>query len=520
MELFFCNETDRLCAVIGKGEKMIYNFNLGIGWASSGVEYAQSYRARLFRMNHQKARFIFTDMFPRENIEHMTKNIGFLDEEVIWLYTFFTDQMIEPVSFRKQDLEETFADPSFTFQREGKIAHYNFSGHNNFYRVYFTDEVHDLVHRVEYVSRGFLIRKDYFTSRLIYSEYYAPKDGKARLYLRRFFQKDGSIAYEEILDGEDETNAIFQFSDQICYGKQEFVAYFVRKLSLTAGDTVIIDRTTGIGEAILENAGPARVGIVIHADHYSKNATNADYILWNNYYEYDFAMYRHIDFYITATEVQNRTLREQFLHYVGQEPNVWTIPVGALPELKKPRLPRRKHAIITASRLAREKHIDWAIQAVVRAREKIPDLTFDIYGVGGEEKALKDLIESCKASSYIRLMGQADLKEVYQEFDLYLSASMSEGFGLSVMEAIGSGLPVIGFNVPYGNPTFVKEGENGYLIDPEALLTSPMKIKALAERLVLFFREDKWEQMSEMSYQKAENFLEEEVRKQWLALLQ
>ena len=23
---------------------MVYNFNLGIGWASSGVEYAQSYR--------------------------------------------------------------------------------------------------------------------------------------------------------------------------------------------------------------------------------------------------------------------------------------------------------------------------------------------------------------------------------------------------------------------------------------------------------------------------------------------
>ena len=25
---------------------MIYNFNLGIGWASSGVEYAQAYRDR------------------------------------------------------------------------------------------------------------------------------------------------------------------------------------------------------------------------------------------------------------------------------------------------------------------------------------------------------------------------------------------------------------------------------------------------------------------------------------------
>ena len=73
---------------------MVYNFNLGIGWASSGVEYAQSYRANLLRRAHIPARFVFTDMFPTENIEHMTRNIGFLDEEVIWLYTFFTDVII------------------------------------------------------------------------------------------------------------------------------------------------------------------------------------------------------------------------------------------------------------------------------------------------------------------------------------------------------------------------------------------------------------------------------------------
>ena len=53
---------------------MIYNFNLGIGWASSGVEYAQIYRARMFRNIGVDAKFVFTDMFPQENIEHMTKN--------------------------------------------------------------------------------------------------------------------------------------------------------------------------------------------------------------------------------------------------------------------------------------------------------------------------------------------------------------------------------------------------------------------------------------------------------------
>ena len=47
---------------------MIYNFNLGIGWASSGVEYAQIYRAKMLRNIGAEAKFVFTDMFPSENI--------------------------------------------------------------------------------------------------------------------------------------------------------------------------------------------------------------------------------------------------------------------------------------------------------------------------------------------------------------------------------------------------------------------------------------------------------------------
>ena len=67
---------------------MVYNFNLGIGWASSGVEYAQSYRAVMLRNVGIDAKFVFTNMIATENIEHLTKNIGFLDSEIIWLYTF------------------------------------------------------------------------------------------------------------------------------------------------------------------------------------------------------------------------------------------------------------------------------------------------------------------------------------------------------------------------------------------------------------------------------------------------
>ena len=36
----------------------VYNINLGIGWASSGVEYAQAYRAKIFREMGQEAKFV------------------------------------------------------------------------------------------------------------------------------------------------------------------------------------------------------------------------------------------------------------------------------------------------------------------------------------------------------------------------------------------------------------------------------------------------------------------------------
>ena len=64
------------------------------------------------------------------------------------------------------------------------------------------DESSDRVHRVEYVADGLLIRKDYFTYCRIYSEYYAPLDNKAHMYQRRFFNEDGSVAYEEINDDD------------------------------------------------------------------------------------------------------------------------------------------------------------------------------------------------------------------------------------------------------------------------------------------------------------------------------
>lgn len=496
---------------------MIYNFNLGIGWASSGVEYAQSYRAKVLRNINKPAKFIFTDMFPRDNLIDMTRNIGFEDDEIIWLYTFFTDQKLGPVTFTLEDLKATLGGRSFTYERDGKIGRFVFDEDNNFYRIYFVNADSDLVHRVEMVSRGRLVRKDYFITGRVFSEYYAPLDGQAHMYHRRFFNQDGSLAYEEINDDGD---VMFKFADKLICTKEELVGYMTAKLELTADDVVIIDRTTGIGQAILENAGDAKVGIVIHADHFSEGATDEDNILWNNYYEYSFAMNKHISFYVTATEDQRKLLIEQFEKYLKVTPNVYTIPVGALNELKYPDKARKPYSLITASRLATEKHVDWMIDAVATVHAEIPEITLDIYGRGGAEKALQEQINRLGADSYIRLMGQHDLENIYINYEAYLSASTSEGFGLTLMEAIGSGLPIIGFDVRYGNKNFIDEDKNGFKLPYNIGIEKSRRQKLFVDAIKKLFTESNIEDMHNHSYEKAKEYLASEVEAKWKNLLE
>lgn len=495
---------------------MVYNFNLGIGWASSGVEYAQLYRAKIFRSVGIPAKFIFTDMFPRDNIQHMTENIGFLDQEVEWLYTYFTDTHIAPVTFTLAQLEATFPETGYTFSRDGKIAKYIFPGNNNFYTVYMINETEDKVHRVELVNNGCLIRKDYYTYCRIFSEYYAPLDGNAYLYQRRFFNENGSVCYEEVIDGE---NVMYKFPEKVLYSKEEFVGYMVETLQLTAKDTVIIDRTTGIGQTILQNVGEAKVGIIIHADHFSENNTTKDTILWNNYYEFAFAMHKHIDFYVTATEAQRKLLLQQFKDYWQIEPNIVSIPVGSLEKLTYPEQNRKPYSLITASRLASEKHVDWIIESVIEAKKSIPDLTLDIYGKGGEEGKLKKIIEDNHAEEYIRLCGQQNLTEVYKNYEAYLSGSTSEGFGLTLLEATGSGLPIIGFDVRYGNQTFIDHEENGYIIPVYEAMDQKDRVNKMAECVVRLFTQADMAAFHEHAYQKAEDYLTEKVENKWKELV-
>lgn len=493
---------------------MIYNINFGIGWASSGVEYAQSYRAKCFRKINTDFKFVFLDFVNQDYIQRYTSNIGFKDNEIIWLYLWFTDLKLKPLSMTIEDFEKTINLQTCKKEKTKYGHRYVFSA-KDYIELHVVDNKY--IYKSCYVTNGFLIRQDYFSYTKMYTEFFAPYKGKANLYLRIFYNEDGSIAYEQFVDNNKE---MFKIGKDILCDKQEFLKRFIKELNLSKKDIVIMDRSEHVVQTFFENRGEAKLGVVVHADHYSANYANDDYLLWNNFYEYEFKNNKYVDFYLCSTDEQTKLLKKQFKQYAKANPDVITIPVGSIRKLTRTNKKRKKFSLITASRLASEKHIDWIIYAVAKAKEALPELTLDVYGHGVLRDKLDKQINDLGAQDYIHMMGHQNVDKVYIKYEAYLSGSTSEGFGLSLLEAVASGLPIIGFKVNYGNVTFVDDHINGILVKREDDDTPKILIDKLAQAIIDFYKECDVDKASYHSYNIASEFLDSNIVKKWKSLLE
>lgn len=88
------------------------------------------------------------------------------------------------------------------------------------------------------------------------------------------------------------------------------------------------------------------------------------------------------------------------------------------------------------------------------------------------------------------------------------------------MEAVGSGLGMIGLNVNYGNPTFIRDGENGYLVPFDTDEDSVDDVVAkLAHAIVMYFN-DGPQTPHDISYEVAQQFMTQDIILKWETLVQ
>ena len=106
--------------------------------------------------------------------------------------------------------------------------------------------------------------------------------------------------------------------------------------------------------------------------------------------------------------------------------------------------------------------------ALVRAAALLHDrglsLKVTIVGDGSQRKMLEAEIIRLNLSKVVALTGfSLNPIELLLESSLYVQPSLSEGFGLAMVEAMSAGIPVLATSVG-GVPEIITEGENGWLL--------------------------------------------------------
>lgn len=139
--------------------------------------------------------------------------------------------------------------------------------------------------------------------------------------------------------------------------------------------------------------------------------------------------------------------------------------------------------IITTSRLVKKNAVDDIIKSLTHLA---PNIKLLILGIGPLEGELKTLVKNLKLESRVNFVGfvqNKDLPPYLHQSDIFIRPSLSEGFGISFVEAMAAGLPVIATPVG-GIVDFIVEGRTGLFCE----VKNP---KSIADQVELLINDNK-----------------------------
>lgn len=173
------------------------------------------------------------------------------------------------------------------------------------------------------------------------------------------------------------------------------------------------------------------------------------------------------------------------------------------------------NVIIAVGRQSYEKGYDILLNIWKTIIKKHPRMVLKIYGDKNNDLKLESIAKQLKISKSIEFCSPVkDIHSIYSNAFMLLNTSRSEAFGLSIIEAMSFGLPVIAFENTSGTKSIIKNGENGFLIKKNDL-------NDYANKVILMI-EDKKEmhRISREARESIKKFDLQKIMKEWHRLFQ
>ena len=122
---------------------------------------------------------------------------------------------------------------------------------------------------------------------------------------------------------------------------------------------------------------------------------------------------------------------------------------------------------LCAARLEFQKGHANLLRAFAEVQKSYPQALLLLAGEGSQRETLEALRDELKLGDTVRFLGErSDVPELLGAADIAVSASIYEGFGISLIEAMALGVPVIATRVG-GVPEFIRDRQTGILTTPD-----------------------------------------------------
>ena len=143
--------------------------------------------------------------------------------------------------------------------------------------------------------------------------------------------------------------------------------------------------------------------------------------------------------------------------YLGVESNIFNEKIRC--KLKN---------IVFVGTLKKRKRVGELLQLA----EIFPDINFNIIGDGIDKESLK--IRATKNVFFHGYLTQIELASKFNDMDLHILPSISEGFPKVILEAASAGIPSIVYS-DYGASEWIVNSENGFVVNDFNQLTTTIK---------------------------------------------
>lgn len=182
------------------------------------------------------------------------------------------------------------------------------------------------------------------------------------------------------------------------------------------------------------------------------------------------ALLRSADRIVTISEYNRRHIREQYTDDVPID----IVRAGIRPEKFEPSSSVVDNRIVTVARLVEKKGLRYALEAVARIAERIPDVEYHLIGSGELETDLRRLTRDLDLQEHVRFLNSVSDERLHQELDeaacfllpcVVTESGDRDGIPVALMEAMAMETPPVSTSVS-GIPELVDDGENGLLVEP------------------------------------------------------